>query len=200
MEYHLAPSIPTLEFPRDRLSPLRSFLSKSTTFQTCPPIQSIVAQMTSPYITPLHRIRTVQTLPHQLIWTYADLKTGDPKTLLTSMQWKLSVALFLGASIETSQTYHSILTHWNSLIKFQCWASLEGLTFLGMTISQPQLKLQRASVVSYLGLEAISLPVRFLHCIRLKFVSVSNMALICGEGPPSILLPHRMQFRSEQLN
>ena len=29
---------------------------------------------------------------------------------------------------------------------------------------------------------------------------VSNMALICGEGPPSILLPHWMQFRSEQLN
>ena len=26
---------------------------------------------------------------------------------------------FLGASIETSQTYHSILTHWNSAIKFQ---------------------------------------------------------------------------------
>ena len=39
-----------------------------------------------------------------------------------------------------------------------------------------------------------------LHHIRLKFVSVSNMALICGEGPPSILLPHWMQFRSEQLN
>ena len=35
-----------------------------------------------------------------------------------------SVALFLGASIKTSPTYHSILTHWNSMIKFQCWASL----------------------------------------------------------------------------
>ena len=71
---------------------------------------------------------------------------------------------------------------------------------LGMTISQPLLKLQRANLVSYLGLDAITPPVHFLHCIKLKFVHVSNMALICGEGPPSILLPHWMQFRSEQLN
>ena len=28
----------------------------------------------------LHRIKIVQTLPPQLIYTYADLKTGDPKT------------------------------------------------------------------------------------------------------------------------
>ena len=39
-----------------------------------------------------------------------------------------------------------------------------------------------------------------LHCIMLKFVLVSNMALICWERPPSILLPQWMQFRSEQLN
>ena len=88
----------------------------------------------------------------------------------------------------------------DKLIRFQCWASLWGLIFLEIIISQPLLKLLRASLVSYLGLDAILLPVNFLHCIRLKFVPVSNMALICGEGPPSILLPHWMQFRSEQLN
>ena len=55
-------------------------------------------------------------------------------------------------------------------------------------------------VVSYLGLDAITPPVNFLYCVRLKFVPVSNMALISGEGPPSIRLPHWMQFRSEQLN
>ena len=79
---------------------------------------------------------------------------------------------------KNSPTYPSILTHWNSMIKFQCWASLQGLTFLEMTISQPLLKLQRASLVSYLGLDATTPPVNFLHCIRLKFVPVSNMALI----------------------
>ena len=50
-------------------------------------------------------------------------------------------------------------------------------------------RLQRASLVFYLGLDAITPPVNFLHCIRLKFVPVSNMALIFGEGPPNILLP-----------
>ena len=59
MEYHLPPSIPTLEFLRDRLSPLRSFLYISTTSYACPPIRYIVTQMTSPYITPLHPIRIV---------------------------------------------------------------------------------------------------------------------------------------------
>ena len=53
-----------------------------------------------------------------------------------------------------------------------------------MTISRPLLKLQRESLVSYLGLDAITAPVNFLHCIRLKFVPVSNMALLCGRGPP----------------
>ena len=43
-------------------------------------------------------------------------------------------------------------------------------------------------------------PEGVVNCMRLKFAPVSNMALICGEGPPSILLPHGMQFRSEQLN
>ena len=74
------------------------------------------------------------------------------------------------------------------------------LTFLGMTISQPLLKLQRASLVSNLGLGAITPPVNFLRFLRLKFITVSNMVLICGDGPLSILLPHWMEFRSEQLN
>ena len=39
-----------------------------------------------------------------------------------------------------------------------------------MTICQPLLKLQRANLVSYLGLDAITPPVNLLHCIRLKFV------------------------------
>ena len=71
---------------------------------------------------------------------------------------------------------------------------------LSWAMSQPLLKLQRASLVSYLGLDALSPPVHFIHRIKLKFVPVSNMALICGGGLPSILLPHWMQFRSEQLN
>ena len=32
------------------------------------------------------------------------------------------------------------------------------------------ISVQRASLVSYLGLDAITPPVNFLHCIRLKFV------------------------------
>ena len=43
-------------------------------------------------------------------------------------------------------------------------------------------------------------PSSLLTLYRLKFAPVSNMALICEEGPPSILLPHWMQFRIEQLN
>ena len=47
--------------------------------------------------------------------------------------------------------------------------------------SQPLLKLQRASLVSYLGLAATSPPVHVLHCIRLKFVPVSNIP--AGDEP-----------------
>ena len=43
-------------------------------------------------------------------------------------------------------------------------------------------KATACTLVSYLGLDAISPPVHFLHCIRLKFVPVSNMAFICGKG------------------
>ena len=114
MEYHLPPSIPGSVISHTL------FLIYVKDLRNLPsnPVHCYAA----PYKTPLDRIRTVQTLPPQLIWTYADLKTGDPKT--SSMQWKLSVSLFLGASIETSQTYHLILTHCNSAIKLQSWALL----------------------------------------------------------------------------
>ena len=118
----------------------------------------------------------------------------------THSDYRLTVGENRVLFLDTTQPYHSILTHWNTAKKFQCWASLKGMTVLGMTISQPLLKLQRANLVSYLRLYAILLPVNFLDCIGLKFVLVSNMALICGERPPSILLLHWMQSRSKQLN
>ena len=58
---------------------------------------------------------------------------------------------------------------------------------------------QNFSHVPYSGIDAILRPANFLNCIRIKFIPVSNTALIYGERPPSILLPHWMQFRSEQL-
>ena len=35
----------------------------------------------------------------------------------------------ISRSIETSATYHSILIHWNSAIKFQCWAQGSDLSW-----------------------------------------------------------------------
>ena len=66
----------------------------------------------------------------------------------------------------------------NLVIKLQCWASLWGPTFLGTTKSRLLLKLLRLSLVSYLGPDAILHPNNFLHYTKLRFVPVSNMALM----------------------